>query len=209
MTNDIILGFLSGSLATEIVREIFRFLTRGYEFKKEVQKLTYEKKLQIAETVIAYHMTFYEGLCQLKRSYLVYLNAVDSITFNTDNIQHIINSNRKLLSKLAQNKRLGINAFYLYFDIKENDFEFTDADAIALIQTLIKIEKSEEQINMWVDLSEREGNTEAQTDEYLLNAFMLMQDFATDLKYFVTLIDKHLDSIEATVTDIKEQMKKY
>jgi len=55
MTNDIVLGFLSGSLATEIVREIFRFLTLGHEFKKKLQKLTYERKLQKAENAIAYH----------------------------------------------------------------------------------------------------------------------------------------------------------
>jgi len=209
MTNDIVLGFLSGSLATEIVREIFRFLTLGHEFKKKLQKLTYERKLQKAENAIAYHSTWYERLNELKASYLAYINAIEDITFNNDKIQHILEINSSLLGELSHSKYLDINAFYLYFDIKDNESIFSEEDATAFIQTLKDIEKMEDRIKMVVKMAKQENITITQELQCLFDAYKLSRNFATGLKGLIVIIDKHLDSITATIKDLKEQMKKY
>ena len=209
MTTDIIFGFLSGSLATEIAREIFRFLTWSREFKKELQKLTHERKLQKAENAIDYHWTWYERLNELKAPYLAYINAIEDITFNNDKIQHIIEINSSLLNEISQSKYLDIKAFYLYFDIKDNDSIFSDADATAFIQALTDIEKMEDRIKMVVKMANQDDITITQELHCMFDAYKLSRDFATGLKDLIVLIDKHLDSITATITDLKAQMKMY
>ena len=67
MTTDAIIGFLSGSLLTEVLRELVRLFTHKFDLRKDLRKHTYERKLQVAEKAMAYYYTFYERMIHAKR----------------------------------------------------------------------------------------------------------------------------------------------
>lgn len=72
MTTDAIIGFLSGSILTEVLRELLRLYTRKFDLRKDLRMLIYQRKLQVAEKSMAYFHTFYERMIHVKKSFEMY-----------------------------------------------------------------------------------------------------------------------------------------
>src|SRR4051812_14131724 len=100
MTSDVIIGFLTGSILTEIIRESIRLFTKGIEYKKDLAKVTYERKLNVAEKAMAFYYTYYERVMEVKKYYELYINRLNDFkTDDTELIQNLIEQNRKSLTE--------------------------------------------------------------------------------------------------------------
>jgi hypothetical protein len=60
MTIDIntISAFLTGSIATLVIREIINQINRKVDFNRDLTKIAYQKKLEKAENAVAYYWTY-------------------------------------------------------------------------------------------------------------------------------------------------------
>jgi hypothetical protein len=208
MTSDVIIGFLSGSLATEVVREIFHFFTRGYEHKRDLQKLTYQRKLQKAENAMAFYFTYYERVVEIKHAYEVYIKELDEISLDTEAIENIIDKSQQLLEDLNHDKHLNIKSIYLYFDF-EDDSDWKEEDAAMITQALVDAAKVQEQIRTYMQLGYKEDNTEEQIQKYWLKAIDIMPELVEHLKRIVKLLEKSQEYMRGTLNNIKRQMKMY
>src|SRR5581483_9409768 len=196
MTTDVIIGFLSGSLATEVIREIFHFFTRGHEHRQTLQKLTYERKLQKAENAMAFYFTYYERVVEVKHAYEVYIKELDDINLDTEAIESIIRKSEKLLDDLNHNKHLDIKSVYLYFDF-EKDSAWSEEDAAMITHALVEAAKVQDQIRNCVDMGYNEGNTDEQIQHYWLKAIEIMPELVEHLKKVVKLLEKNQECMRA------------
>src|SRR6266540_2136026 len=127
MTLEVIVGVLSGSIFTEIARQVLHHFNRRIEFKKELQKITYERKLRIAERAIAYYHAYSETLSELTKSMEMLIKVGNETDYDTERIEDIIEQNLKFLEQLKDHKHLDINSIHLYFDLRRNN-NWTDDD---------------------------------------------------------------------------------
>jgi hypothetical protein len=209
MTSDIIIGFLSGSLLTEIVREIIRLFSKGIEHKKELAKLTYKRKLQMAENAMAYYYTYYERLIEIKKSYQIYVKKIEKYEIDdAEMIKNLIEHNSKLLSELSHDKYFDINAVYLYFNL-DHENHWGEQDAGLLTEAMMKATMLEDKIKYWLDLFYKPCNNENKSVVYWINATELFEDFSEALQNIITLLYKNQESMRQIVNLIKEQTIKY
>lgn len=207
MTTDVIIGFLSGSLTTGIVREIFSFIVPGHELKKKLHKLTNERKLQTSEKAIAYYHTCYDRIVKLKKTYEVYIKVLDEIIFDTDAIEKVIDKSAKLLTELNHNKYLDVNSINLYFGLETDGW--SEQDAAELAKAMVDAAKEEEKIKYWLAMGYKRNNTDEQMTGYCLMAYDLVPGLIELLQKVVELLDKNQESMKKAIKSIKEQMKRY
>lgn len=208
MTNDVIIGFLSGSLATEMVREIFHFFTRGFDHRRELRKLTYERKLKKAEKATAFYITYYQRVLQVKHAYEVYIKELDDININTEAIENVIYNGEKIIEDLNHNKNLDIKSVYLYIET-EDDGKAGEKYAAQTTKALNEVAKLEDEIKNLLELSGREDQTDDHATKCLVKIVGRMPELAKQLKILVRLLDKTLTNIDETIKSIKRQIKTY
>jgi hypothetical protein len=210
MTSDVIIGFLTGSLLTEVVRESIRLFTKGIEHKKELAKLTYERKLQMAEDAMAYYYTYYERLIEMKTSYEIYVKRLEEYEIeDAEMIQNLIQHNSKLLSELSNDKYFDINAVFLYFNL-DHDNHWGEQDAGLLTEAKMKATLLEDQIKYWFDLFYKPSKSSGdQHYNYWINATELFEPLSEALQNVITLLYKNQESMRRIVNLIKEQTIKY
>ena len=209
MTSDVIIGFLTGSLLTEVVRESIRLFTKGIEHKKDLAKLTYERKLQMAENAMAYYYTYYERLIEIKKSYQIYVKKLEKFEIDdAEMIKDLIEKNNKLLSDLSHDKYLDINAVFLYFNLDHDNY-WGEQDNGLLTEARMKATALEEKIKYWLDLFYKPCNDENKSFDYWVNATELFEEFSEALQNVIILLNKNQESMRQIINLIKEQTIKY
>lgn len=208
MTTDAIIGFLSGSILTEILRETLRIFTHKFDLRKDLRKHTYERKLQMAEKAMAYYYTFYERIVHVKKSYQLYAKLVEKLEPDTSLIEETIDMNSEWLGLLNDDKYIDINSVFLYFDLQHKDhFGEVDAGRLAEVQMEAAIIKGK--IDYWLNLFKEHIDDQDKAIEYYTNATDLMEGLITKLDEIIDLITKQQESYRLIINLIKEQMQSY
>jgi len=63
----IIIGLLSGSLSTLLIREVFNQINRKVDFNRDLKKLTFERKLDKAEKAVGFYSTYLNTIIEIKK----------------------------------------------------------------------------------------------------------------------------------------------
>lgn len=206
MTTDAIIGFLSGSLLTEVLRELLRVVTRKFDLRKDLRKHTYERKLQVAEKAMAYYYSFYERIIHVKKSYEMYAKLWEKTEPETKHIEEIIELNSEWLGELTDDKYIDINSVYLYFDLDHKDY-FGEKDAGRLTEVKVEAKLLKEEIDLWLSLY-NESNHEFSKDFYA-KAIQLVGELKGKLKEIILLMSKHQESYRQMLNLIKEQTQRF
>src|SRR5262245_1125761 len=123
-------AFLTGSIATLIVRELVNQLNKKIDFYRDLKKLTYQKKLEKAERAIAYFWTYAAKVMEVKKSVETIQKALANIDESELDIEVVANAltqNSKVLGDLDGDKYFDVNAVHLYFDL-EDDKSWSEED---------------------------------------------------------------------------------
>lgn len=208
MTTDAIIGFLSGSLLTEVLRELLRVFTRKYDLKKDLRKHTYERKLQVAEKAMAYYYTFYERMIHAKKAYEMYAKLWEKTEPDTEFIEQIIDHNSKWLGELNDNKYIDVNSVWLYFDLNHQD-SFGEKDAGGLSEARVEATLLKEEIDTWLSLYNDHFDDDEKRTLFYAKAKELGGKLKEKLNEIILLMNKNQESHRKIVNLIREQMQSY
>lgn len=207
MTSDVIIGFLTGSLLTEIIRESIRLFIKGIEYKKDLGKLTYERKLQVAEKAMAYYYTFYERMIHVKKSYEMFAKLLEKAEPDTELIEETIEMNSEWLGELNDNKYIDVNSVYLYFDLDHKDY-FGEKDTGRLSEAKVEATLMKEEIDHWLSLYNDFFNDKEKATLFYSKAMDLVGELKEKLKEIILLMSKNQESHRKILNLIKAQMQR-
>jgi len=167
--SNIILGFLSGSLATLIIKNIFDLINRKVEFNRELKKKFFEKKLEAADKAVANMYSIASSIGILSASYEMMSDPNKNFSYEV--FRTVVANSSSRLEKLSDISLTSFNSIYLYTDIDSNptwthdddkrfldnfsDLQAQDANltnAFAAYDYSLKNESAEQQIKVWNDI---------------------------------------------------------
>lgn len=209
MTTDAIIGFLSGSILTEVMREMLRIFSHKFDLRKDLRKHTYERKLQVAEKAMAYYYTTYERLIHMKKAYEMYAKLWAKQTEpDTEFIEQIMEHNSKWLEELNDGKYIEINSVYLYFDLNHQD-SFGETDTGRLNEARVEATLLKEEIEHWFELYNDFFDDDEKRPLFYAKGKELIVELKEKLKEIIHLMDKNQESHRKILNLIKEQMQRY
>ena len=208
MTTDAIIGFLSGSLLTEVVREMLRIFSHKFDLRKDLRKHTYERKLQVAEKAMAYYYTFYERMIHMKKAYEMYAKLWEKTEPDTEFIEQIIEHNSKWLEELNGDKYIDINSVWLYFDLNHQD-SFGETDTGMLSEARVEATLLKEEVEHWFELYNDFFDDDEKRPLFYAKAKEKVGELKEKLKKIILLMNKNQESHFKILNLIKEQMQSY
>lgn len=119
--------FLGGSFIGVIIQQGFTFINKKREFKYEVFKLSYVKRLEIAESAITFYINHNSKIRPVIGALKIIIENFKNKTFEND-LEFIITNfekNIKNYESLNQEYFYKTSSICLYFDIDYN-FEYSN-----------------------------------------------------------------------------------
>ena len=149
--SETILGFLTGSVATIIINQIFNYFNKKTEFNRELKKIKFSRTLEISEKAVSYYYTYFSKVSEIKKSidkFATTLKDLDNSQDGLFSIQKLIESNSQSLFDLGENQGFNINGVNLYFDL-ENDNDWNEDDLAKLLDCLAKTDHLNNELLFW------------------------------------------------------------
>jgi hypothetical protein len=78
MNQEIIIGLLSGSLGTLILKELFNQYNKRKDFDRELTKFIYERKIDAAEKAISFYSSYMNRIVEIKQSFEVIKRSIEN-----------------------------------------------------------------------------------------------------------------------------------
>ena len=210
---DAIIGFLGGSLATLIIKEVINQINKKQDFRRELTKATYLRKLEKAEKAVAYYWTYLNQVVILKNSYQVVIQAVNELEEKDNDIQIIqgvLEQNSKALADLAGDKYLDINSVHLYFDLEDTE-KWGEQDGELFLKALAETKSIDNDIQFWNSLHNRhQSKNDTHQAELCWNkAIELLPVYVNSLQRVVDILERNRAASYSIVTKLKSQLKQY
>lgn len=208
---NIIIGILSGSIATLIGKGLWEQLTKWQDFRRELHKLAFTRKLEKAENAIALYRTYTNKLIELKKSIELTIIVFEDIDESDKDLQiasDIINKNGQFLGELANEKYSHINAVHLYFELDETE-NWNEEDIEKLLNAVSRMGTLNTEIKFWSDhqsYADAKGDVKA-SDYYWEKMKQCIPTYVITLKDFITVVERSRLATEEMVKKIKIQVK--
>ncbi len=78
MNQEIIIGLLSGSLGTLILKELFNQYNKRKDFDRDLTKFIYERKIDAAEKAISFYSSYMNRIVEIKQSFEVIKRSIEN-----------------------------------------------------------------------------------------------------------------------------------
>ena len=210
MDANLISGMLSGSLLTLFIKWLLDRFDKKTEFKREIFKITYNKKLEIAESAVAFYWTYQKQAIEMKKSVeTLYLSLKDQNYPNTDPqiILTILNKNSEILTQLAGEKYFSVNGIHLYFDL-EDEKEWSENDFGEFVSCIAELKYYDNNIQFWSSLYIKHADkSEDKESEYCwLKVDSLMPKYLELVQRLIELLEKDRIATYSMILKIKHQL---
>ena len=212
MTIDIstISAFLTGSIATLVIREVFNQINKKVDFNRDLVKITYQKKLEKAENAIAYYWTYLNKAVEVKKSIetiLKALNEIDEAELDIEIIGDTLTQNSRILDDLAGDKYFSINAVHLYFDLEDEE-SWNEEDIGKLYDCIAEMKYRDNDVQFWISLhNSHVDNDERLAENYWNEMKKVLPDYLVSLQKFIDLLEKNRQATHLIIKKIKKQIK--
>jgi tetratricopeptide (TPR) repeat protein len=208
-----ITGFLGGSLATLIIKEVINQINKKQDFKRELTKVTYIRKLEKAEKAVAYYWTYLNQLVIIKSSFQVVIQAVNELDEKDNDIQIIqgvLEQNSKAISDLAGEKYFDVNSVHLYFELEDEE-KWGEKDGELLLKSIAETKSLDNDIQFWNSLhNSHQSKNEMQQADFCWNkAVELFPVYVISLQKVVDILERNRAASHSMITKLKSQLKRY
>lgn len=126
----VLIGFLSGSLVTLIIKNIFEFINKKIEFKRDIRKKFFEKKLEAADKAVANIYSMANSVGILSSSYEMMSDPKKNFSYEV--FKAVVTETSNRITQLSDISMSGIYSIYLYTDLDSNPL-WTVADDKVLL----------------------------------------------------------------------------
>lgn len=205
MDEKTIIGLLSGSLGTLIIKEIFDFFNKNLEFKRELKKITFTRKLEKAEKAISFFSTYLNTIIEIKKSLEVILtNIKDDSNIDISIITGFMNQQSLTLNELMKNNYES-NAVHLYFELELTENE---NDIFKFIESLAETKYIDNSLQFWLKHynSQLEKGDKVSSDFCWNKIQELMPEYAEKTQKVVDSLETNRQSIYNSIKEIKKQL---
>jgi hypothetical protein len=207
---NIITAFLTGSVATLIIKEIFNQINRKVDFNRDLKKIIYQRKLEKAESAVAYYWTYLNKAIEVKKSMETIhkaLNGIDETELDVEIVTDTLRQNSKILGDLAGDKYFDINGIHLYFDL-EDEKSWSEEDVGKLYDCIAELKYRDNDVQFWVSLHNAQFEKNEQlADHYWAEMKKVLPHYLTSLQNFIDLLEKNRQATYLIVKEIKKQVK--
>jgi len=132
LNQETIIGFLTGSLATVILKGIIDGFNKRIEFRRELKKKLYDKKIDAAENTV-------KALVKSMESALILANTIDTALENEMDEEIFINIWETYFNLMGESETALLNSSaYLYFQLQDAEF-WSNEDQRLFIETISKV----------------------------------------------------------------------
>jgi len=213
MNFEILIGFLSGSLITLIVKEVLNQINKKIDFNRELNKITYVRKLDKAENAIAFYYNYLNRIIEMKKSLEVVMEAIkelDKKDYDVEIIQNILEQNGKLILELTSAKYFDINSIHLYFEL-EDTAHWDESDVFEFLKALSETKSIDQDIELWIDFynSHLEKGDFHNSNYYWSKALELIPSYIDSLQNLIYRVEKIKLASNSFIQKIKTQLKIY
>jgi len=210
-------AFLGGTVGTIIIKVILDYFSKNQDHKQVLQKITYERKLQVGEAAIAFHSYYLYNTINLRSGLQALIDAVDDFNdtengkgTDLDNIEKSMQRVGSIIVEMFGPKYHDILSMNLYFDfLDSND---TSGDNITAVFTAVgQATATSQEVEFWIAQSTEEdqkGNSEAAEFHYqkAINLFPL---YLSQLKEVVKMLEQDVVNSGKVISSIKNQLRIY
>ncbi|MAE84921.1 MAG: hypothetical protein CMB80_19445 [Flammeovirgaceae bacterium] len=204
-------GFLTGSLVTLIIREVINQINKKVDFNREIKRMTYQKKLERAESAVAFYWTYSNKAVEVKKSLETIHKAVteiDETELDIQIISGVLNQNSNTLAGLAGDKYFDINGIHLYFDLEDSKF-WNEDDLGQLYDSIAELKFRDNDVQFWISLHNVHfDKNEELADHYWEEMKKVLPEYLKSLQKFINLIEKNRKATDQLIKTIKNQIKK-
>jgi|JI10StandDraft_1071094.scaffolds.fasta_scaffold00949_6 magnesium-transporting ATPase (P-type) len=207
---NLILGALGGSIGTLIIKEIINQINRKIDFNRDIKKLTYVRKLEKAESAIAYYWTYLNKVIEVKKSFEIIIkvvNEIDESEKDIEIIQDTLDQNSKILAELAGDKYFDVNGIHLYFDL-EDENEWSEEDLGEMVGCISEAKYHDNEIQLWASLHNKhlDKNEEHAANYYWEKVKEVLPKYVNSLQNFIDLLQKNRLATYSIIKKIKKQL---
>ncbi len=212
MTFDLntISGFLTGTIVTLIIREIINQINRKVDYSREIRKITYQKKLEKAESAVAYYWTYLNKAIEVKKSLETVhkaVNEIDETELDVETISDTLNQNSKILTDLAGDKYFDINGIHLYFDL-EDEKSWSEEDLGQLYDCIAEMKYRDNDVSFWISLHNAQVEKDVKLADYYWEEMKkVLPGYLDSLQNFINILEKNRQATYLIIKKIKKQIK--
>lgn len=201
----IIIGFLSGSLGTLFIKEIFNQINRKVDFNRELRKMTFTRKLEKAEKAVAFYSSYLNTLIEMKKSFEVIITTLkNDRELDLSIIQEILKQHNSNLTDLMKNSYPESTAVNLYFELEDLE-KWNENDISEFLENLAETKSKDNDILFWLNIYnshlDKEENDKA--DLYWNKVEKILPSYLKSLEKVVQSLEKNRI---ASYAIIKEQL---
>lgn len=204
----ILIGILSGSLGTLLLKEIFNQINRKVDFKRDLKKITFIRKLEKAEKAVSFYSTYLNSVIETKKSFEVIISALKEDTdVDISIIESILKQHSENLTDLMKNAYPESNAVHLYFDL-ENLEKWNESDLSSFLENLAETKYKDNDIQFWLNIynSHLEKGESDKADFYWKKIEEMLPVYTESLQKVVLSLERNRLAIYDIIRSIKNQL---
>lgn len=209
---EIVSAFLSGSIGTVVLREVISIFTKRQEHRRLLQRITYERKLELAEKAIGFYWGYQNKVAVLKQSMELMLHAIEkqNSEIDFDMLQNNIRSAGREISIIDHSLQSEVNAANLYFDL-DNSEKWSEGDLRDLMESMASTKHFDNQIGSLFELQKScaENGNHTQAEHYGKQILTMLPHYTKSLSTTIDLFEKNQTASSDFVRKIKKQLKQY
>lgn len=209
-----IAGLLGGSLGTLLITAIINHFTKIGDHKRELIKLTYLRRLEIAENGVAFYSNYQYNIVQMRNALESIIAVVKELERDKDYddfeigiIQTLMTDISNKIALMFENNALEVQSVNLYFEFASST-KFSLSD---FYNALGRAKSLDSKIEMFNNLASHEydkGDSIA-GDEYMRKGLDLLPQYIVELQKIIDILVFDSDQAQAVVKSIKSQIKVY
>ncbi len=203
-----IIAFLAGSLGTLLIKEVFNQINRRVDFKRDLHKQKFTRKLDKAEKAVGFYTTYLSTITEMKKSLELILKTIkEDKDLEISIINEILNQNSQNLSELMRNSYADTNSVYLYFDLDDLE-KWNETDASNFQENLAETKFKDSEIQFWLNIynSHLEKDENEKADFYWNKTQEMLPDYADSIQKVVDSLEKNRLAVSEMIKKIKLQL---
>ena len=214
-------AFLGGTVGTLIVKGISDFYSKNKDHKQHLQKLSYERKLQVGEAAIAFFSYYRYNVVSMRSGLKAVIDAIASYNFHslegddgvsTDitEIQASMTRVGLTITELFGSKYQEILSMNLYFDFPDSK-ESMGENITAMFSAIGQAKATDNDIAFFMkQADDAEGNGDMPAyNNYYQYALSLLPGYKSQIEIILKMLEQDVINTVSNINTIKSQLKIY
>lgn len=189
--SQLIIGLLSGSLGTIILKSLIEFFSKKIEFKRELRKKFFERKIDAADKAVA---AMYSTAINIGNLSLTYdLMSDPDKEYSYEYLKNLSDKINVQLQKITDAPLTDLHSIYLYSDFSDKA-SWTDKEDLTLIDSLSDLADKDKNLSNAISAYEYSLEHDPKENQ---------EKIWSDIKILVHDYKSHLKKVSVILNDVK------